>query len=183
MNQRTRFAVLRRDNHTCRYCGDSAPNVVLEIDHIIPISRGGGDEPENLVTACKPCKNGKYATTPDTPLALEADGAATALAAAIQAAAAEAQERLNNHATREQSILNACTPLWGERIDSLPPQWVDIVMDYEDMGLPPALIKDAIRTSLDATPTGATFNAFMNTCNGHIKSIVRRAYQIIRENA
>ena len=56
-------------------------------------------------------------------------------------------------------------------------------MDYEDMGLPPALIKDAIRTSLDTTPPGATFNAFMNTCNGHIKSIVRRAYQIIRENA
>lgn len=56
---RLRFHVLRRDNWTCRYCGKRAPNVVLEVDHLVPVSRGGTDEPWNLLTACFDCNRGK----------------------------------------------------------------------------------------------------------------------------
>lgn len=57
-----RFAVLVRDNYTCQYCGRSAPEgVVLHVDHRLPVSRGGSDNLDNLVTACAECNLGKGA--------------------------------------------------------------------------------------------------------------------------
>lgn len=56
---RTRFDILQRDNFTCRYCGRSAPSVVLQVDHIVAVADGGTDEPANLVTACADCNEGK----------------------------------------------------------------------------------------------------------------------------
>lgn len=54
---RVRSSIFRRDNYTCRYCGARA--VALECDHIMPLARGGSNEPENLTTACKPCNRSK----------------------------------------------------------------------------------------------------------------------------
>ncbi len=68
VTKRVRFEVLRRDNHTCQYCGAKAPDVVLHIDHVMPVSLGGDDKPGNLVTACKDCNAGKTSITPDSPL-------------------------------------------------------------------------------------------------------------------
>lgn len=61
MNYGRRWKVLQRDRFTCRYCGSMAPAVPLEVDHILPRSMGGRDNPENLVTACLPCNQGKKA--------------------------------------------------------------------------------------------------------------------------
>jgi 5-methylcytosine-specific restriction endonuclease McrA len=52
-----RKAVFERDNYTCRYCG--ARGVRLECDHVIPISRGGSNDMDNLATACLPCNRSK----------------------------------------------------------------------------------------------------------------------------
>lgn len=52
VSKRTRYEVLRRDNHTCRYCGGSAPDVRLTVDHVLPVTLGGSDDPSNLVAAC-----------------------------------------------------------------------------------------------------------------------------------
>ena len=57
--QKIRFAVLSRDNFTCVYCGRSAPNVELVVDHIVPKSKGGPCSPGNLVAACTDCNLGK----------------------------------------------------------------------------------------------------------------------------
>lgn len=54
-----RYQVLERDNFTCQYCGQYAPNVCLEVDHRIPRSEGGADEESNLVTSCWACNRGK----------------------------------------------------------------------------------------------------------------------------
>lgn len=54
-----RFKVLTRDQFRCRYCGRSAPEVVLHVDHIYPRSKGGEDSLENLVAACRECNLGK----------------------------------------------------------------------------------------------------------------------------
>lgn len=54
-----RFEVFKRDKFTCQYCGESAPNVILEVDHIVPVSKGGTDEIMNLVTSCRDCNRGK----------------------------------------------------------------------------------------------------------------------------
>lgn len=56
-----RFSILARDGFRCRYCGKSAQDqsVTLEVDHIVPVSRGGTDLPSNLITACNVCNSGK----------------------------------------------------------------------------------------------------------------------------
>lgn len=54
-----RFKVLHRDGFRCVYCGASAREKKLHIDHIHPQSKGGGNEMSNLVTACDECNLGK----------------------------------------------------------------------------------------------------------------------------
>ena len=56
-----RWEILKRDAFTCQYCGRSAPDVKLEVDHIIPVSEGGTDTKDNLITACYSCNRGKSA--------------------------------------------------------------------------------------------------------------------------
>lgn len=54
-----RFEVMKRDKFTCQYCGKSAPDVILEIDHIMPVAKGGDDSILNLITSCRDCNRGK----------------------------------------------------------------------------------------------------------------------------
>jgi len=56
---RTRFEIFKRDRFTCQYCGKTPPNVLLEVDHIIPQAAGGSDEETNLTTSCWECNHGK----------------------------------------------------------------------------------------------------------------------------
>lgn len=46
-----RKAALKRDHHTCLWCGRHATTV----DHIIPSSKGGSDLPQNLIASCSEC--------------------------------------------------------------------------------------------------------------------------------
>jgi hypothetical protein len=57
--KRLRFEVFKRDHFTCQYCGAQPPDVVLVADHITPVAAGGGNEIENLITACEACNQGK----------------------------------------------------------------------------------------------------------------------------
>ena len=54
-----RFSILLRDNFRCVYCGRSAQETTLQIDHKVPFSKGGTDDSSNLVTACSQCNLGK----------------------------------------------------------------------------------------------------------------------------
>ena len=56
---RRRWEVLLRDVFTCQYCGQSAPNVTLEVDHKTERSLGGTDDLSNLAAACRACNIGK----------------------------------------------------------------------------------------------------------------------------
>lgn len=69
MRSSVRFGVLTRDGYTCRYCGRSAPTVAIHVDHIIPVAKGGTDDPANLVAACEECNQGKSDRTVDTMVA------------------------------------------------------------------------------------------------------------------
>jgi hypothetical protein len=57
--KRVRFEVFKRDKFTCQYCGRSAPEVVLQCDHVQAVAGGGGNEVMNLITSCIDCNNGK----------------------------------------------------------------------------------------------------------------------------
>lgn len=59
ISKSTRFEVFKRDKFTCQYCGKSAPEVVLHVDHIQPVSKGGDNSIANLITACAACNGGK----------------------------------------------------------------------------------------------------------------------------
>ena len=59
ISKKTRFEVFKRDNFTCQYCGKSAPDVILEIDHINPVKNGGDNNIMNLITSCFDCNRGK----------------------------------------------------------------------------------------------------------------------------
>ena len=53
----SRKNILKRDNHTCQYCG--VRSVPMTIDHVISRKKGGEDTWENLVAACVPCNTRK----------------------------------------------------------------------------------------------------------------------------
>ena len=58
MTDNLREAIKERDNYTCQICGVSTyqnPQIVLHIDHIIPVSKGGRTESCNLQTLCASC--------------------------------------------------------------------------------------------------------------------------------
>lgn len=53
--EQLRLEILARDSYKCRYCGGRAS----QVDHVVPVSRGGGEEDGNLVAACGPCNRSK----------------------------------------------------------------------------------------------------------------------------
>jgi hypothetical protein len=61
ISKKLRFEVFKRDNFTCQYCGQRAPEVVLNCDHIKPVVSGGTTDILNLITACFGCNAGKGA--------------------------------------------------------------------------------------------------------------------------
>lgn len=60
-----RFRIFVRDKFRCQYCAKKFGPQDLTLDHILPQSRGGQDEQENLATSCKPCNQRKGARSPD----------------------------------------------------------------------------------------------------------------------
>lgn len=51
----TRKNIYRRDNNTCQYCGRKLRTEELNLDHVLPLSRGGKNSWENVVCSCIPC--------------------------------------------------------------------------------------------------------------------------------
>ena len=60
----TRRNIFYRDRNRCQYCGRVFPQRELNLDHVVPISRGGGSGWENVVCACIRCNTRKSNRTP-----------------------------------------------------------------------------------------------------------------------
>ena len=73
LSKGTRFNIFKRDGFTCQYCGAQPPDVVLEVDHILPVCEGGDNDPMNLVTSCEDCNRGKGKKLLDKPQRPDAD--------------------------------------------------------------------------------------------------------------
>ncbi|MCX8073440.1 MAG: HNH endonuclease [Candidatus Binatia bacterium] len=61
----SRFNIYSRDRNTCQYCGQVFPRSELNLDHVIPRSRGGKSTWENVVCSCHTCNRRKGGRTPE----------------------------------------------------------------------------------------------------------------------
>lgn len=151
VSKRTRFEVLRRDGHICQYCGEKAPDVTLHVDHVVPVSLGGSDKPDNLVAACKDCNVGKASIQPDAPFvkavgdraadyALRAKSAATLIRAeylAFEDFACEFEEKWNSYTLSSTG-------------DELPMDrlWRKSIMQWWKSGVPEEAFWDAVDAAM-----------------------------------
>jgi 5-methylcytosine-specific restriction endonuclease McrA len=61
----SRLNIYARDQNTCQYCGKLHPRQELNLDHVVPRSRGGATNWENVVCSCVPCNLRKGGRTPE----------------------------------------------------------------------------------------------------------------------
>ncbi len=150
VSRRLRYEVLRRDNHTCRYCGGTATDVALTVDHVIPTALGGSDDPSNLVTACQPCNAGKSASSADAPIVADVASDALRWARAMTAAQAARQLAREREANKRAGLNEAFRDAWGARggyVPDLPDDpWVSLAQ-FRDAGLSWDDIAEAIDVS------------------------------------
>jgi hypothetical protein len=108
VSRRLRFEILRRDGNRCRYCGGTAPDVKLTVDHVIPTALGGSDDPSNLVACCADCNGGKSASSPDAAVVEDVKQGAIRWAAALRRAAEERDREAEGNA----AILDGFRSKW-----------------------------------------------------------------------
>lgn len=53
------------DVFKCQYCGRRMGEVLMTIDHFIPLEMGGANDTTNFLTACKPCNKDKGSSDPE----------------------------------------------------------------------------------------------------------------------
>lgn len=155
ISKRLRYEVFRRDNHACRYCGATAPDAKLTIDHVIPVTLGGTDEPANLVTACTECNTGKSATSPDAPIVADISADAIRWGKAMQEAASfmlrDREERLL-HQERFGELWNNWT--YGSKYNRqtlpMPAGWGNSVDSLLAAGLPFPVLAECIDLAMAA---------------------------------
>lgn len=146
VSKRTRYEVLRRDGHRCRYCGTSADEgATLTVDHVIPVALGGSDNPDNLVAACKDCNAGKASSNPDADIVAQVADDALRWAAAMTRAADDMIAdiaKTDAYRRRFQARWNS----WkagGKPID-LPAGWAGSVSSWQRAGLPIEAVEEAV---------------------------------------
>lgn len=149
VSKRTRFEVLKRDNHTCRYCGASAPDAKLTVDHVTPVALGGTDDPGNLVAACRDCNYGKASTSPDAALVADVSQRAVEFAAAIGAyndAMMGDRKKRDAYVRRFEKAWNSWGygPIEDRKRVPKPSDWKPTIWQFYGLGLPIAEIEDAV---------------------------------------
>ncbi|MGV9744619.1 HNH endonuclease [Rhodococcus zopfii] len=152
VTKRLRYEILRRDNHACRYCGATAPDVKLVVDHVTPVALGGGDEPTNLVTACADCNSGKSASTPDSELVSDVATQALVWAKALELAAEQRatdarQRKLRNDRFRDE--WESLRPHLFRSAD-LAPDWEQSLEQFSRAGLSDRDIIEMVAVTMNA---------------------------------
>ena len=184
VSKRTRFEVLRRDNHTCRYCGQSAPDVKLTVDHVLPVALGGHDDLTNLVAACKDCNSGKSSMSPGAPLVEDVRLASLVWDAAISMAIERAADRRDVQEQLFDYFENEWTYRHGSWAPDLPYDWRGNVANYYARGLRVADFDEAIDIALlrPGLSHRDRWSYFCGICKNKIREIEDEAREIIAEH-
>ncbi|WP_331772923.1 HNH endonuclease (plasmid) [Embleya sp. NBC_00888] len=154
VGQRLRYEILRRDDHTCRYCGVKAPAVKLVVDHVVPQALGGTHEPSNLVAACEECNGGKASVPPGADVVEDVAKDAVRWAAAMKEAVAAARADYSTRLAYREGF----TTLWEEwaygadnETFPLPSGWESTIDALRAAGLEAFAFEDAIRLAMGNT--------------------------------
>lgn len=186
VSKRLRFEIFRRDNNTCRYCGQSAPDVELTIDHVIPRTLGGSDDPTNLVTACKDCNAGKTSSNPDAPVVADVDQRAVQWSQAMEIAVSRRQAELQQD--RERTVpFDTAWQQWHD-IDGEPlhrdGNWRATILRLLASGLDDAFLVDAVQIAMGSkVKAGDTWRYFCGVCWREIDRIVEIASEVASAQA
>lgn len=163
VSKRLRFEILRRDNHTCQYCGEKAPDVTLHVDHVIPVTLGGSDKPDNLLAACKDCNLGKTSVPADAPLV----AAVGKMAASYALDLTERMTILRAELERDDEYLEEFLEVWNrwkysgtENTIPLPKDHKTSLYRWAKMGVPMGLVERAIGIAMTKTGLRNEFPEF-----------------------
>lgn len=152
ISKKLRFEVFKRDGFKCQYCGASAPDVLLDVDHIQPVSKDGTNDILNLITSCKACNSGKSDRTLDDSTAVKKQ----------QAQLAELQERRD----QLEMMLNwrsGLRDIESDQVQAIADAWSEAAVGWHlnEKGLKTArqlLKKHGLQRVLDAIETaGETY--------------------------
>lgn len=141
--KRTRFEILRRDHHACRYCGAKAPDVTLQVDHIVPVALGGTNDPDNGITSCVDCNQGKASVPADAALVEEARNADKAFRDALRSNLEQQTEEALLKRTKDNHWLNHIIDHWCKKVsleDTYPVSMEATLLRWKEMGCPDSLI-------------------------------------------
>lgn len=154
ISSRLRFEVLRRDGFRCTYCGATPQESELHIDHVVPVSLGGTDIPENLTTACATCNAGKASSSPSEEIIASVNLAVAAASAAQKQAAiaaADLMDRLDEYENEVIAIWDYYIPEF-RRSYTPRPDLVRVEL-WHSTGVPLSLVEYAVRVAVQADIT------------------------------
>ncbi|OCH80287.1 HNH endonuclease [Gordonia phage Squiddly] len=185
VSKRVRYEVFRRDNNRCRYCGATAPDTPMTIDHVIPVALGGSDDPSNLVTACRDCNAGKTSSSPDAPLVADVAADAIRWGKAMQQAAAEfARDRDARMLDRDE--FQGKWETWRYKSSGkyrtypLPGGWGESIDQFLAAGLTMADLHDLVDVAMGANSIDP-WKYFCGCCWRRVGKLQERASELVAE--
>lgn len=188
ISKRLRFEVLKRDGHRCRYCGATAEDAKLTVDHVMPIALGGNDEPSNLVTACAPCNAGKSSANPDDPLVREVDESARVMAEAFRLVMIERRAR---QVEINEQIDYFGSKVWGRFTSTatgkpieLPSGWRVTIERFLSIGFDLYDLNEFTKTAMASEATGeGVFAYFCGVAWNTLRDIQQATADLVAADA
>lgn len=176
LSKKTRFEVFKRDGFKCVYCGAHPPEEILHVDHVHPVADGGGNEIDNLVTACLPCNLGKGARAlDDIPQTLKEKAADVAEREAqllgYQKVLEAKRERIEDELWRVADVIQTNASEYG-----MNRQWCESIKRFNHrLGVHQVL--DAAEIARAQHPFGGkrTFLYFCGVCWNRVRQIEAEA--------
>jgi len=172
-----RYDIFTRDGYTCQYCGSKPPDVVLELDHRVPVSAGGDNDPMNLLTACWGCNSGKrdklpghFTPVPDADLQM----------LKVSQEAAEYQRYMEaSKRTRaiRAEVIEHLQDIWHRSFGGDEDVWVpkESVIEGWLARYPPDVIENAILAAIPAYLRNqiSSKGGMFNKCLRYVGAIIR----------
>lgn len=180
VSKRLRYEVLRRDDFTCRYCGRSAPEVKLTVDHVVPRALAQNDDPSNLVAACADCNAGKSSSPPNAPLVADVEEKAVVWAQAVEVAIQRRQHELAGMRATVDAFDKAWCG-WADGGIERTGNWRSSIERFIAEGLDERFLLDAVETAMGNRRLRArdVWRYFCGICWTEIKKTHELASQIL----